>query len=127
MGREEWEWPSEADRWPTSVTNGWLATEPAASQDEVIMTLTPSPQMLKKFAGGGRGLAQVELSQDPWICIMFVFKIPKCFVFQCLEASRQSKKSNFTLGDPGDQKVEPPRADNVSFSKFKIVQIRWIL
>ena len=34
-------------------------------QSEPIMTLTPSPQMLKKFAGGGRGLAQVELSQDP--------------------------------------------------------------
>ena len=96
-------------------------------QNEAIMTLTPSPQIVKKLAWGGRGLAQVELSQNPWIRFMFFFKIPKRYVFQCLEASSQPKKSNITLGDPDDEKVDTPRADKVSFSKFKNGQIRWIL
>ena len=72
-------------------------------RNEAIMTLTPSPQIVKKMALGGRGLAQVELSQDPWICLMFCFfKFPKRFVFQCLEASSQPQKLNITLGDPDD-------------------------
>ena len=71
-------------------------------QSGPIMTLTPSPQIVKKFATGGRGLAQAELSQNSWIRLMFFFKIPKRFVFQCLEASSQPKKSNITLGDPDD-------------------------
>ena len=73
-------------------------------QNEAIMTLTPSHQMSKKFAIGGRGLAQVELSQNPWIRFMLFFflKIPKRYVFQCLEASSQPKKSNITLGEPDD-------------------------
>ena len=73
------------------------------------MTLTPSLEIMKKYATGDGSLAEVELSQNQQIRFMFFFLIPKRFVFQWLEPPRRPKKSSFTLGDPHDQKVKTQR------------------
>ena len=78
-------------------------------QNEAIMTLTPSPQIEKKFVSGGRGLAQVELSQDSWICLMFSLQNSQTHCFPMFGGIQPAQKIKHHFGRSRRLESRPPK------------------